>query len=44
MGSTDYKDVDDPSEKIAKTNAMLARNAVHLAGLLKQSGYPGASQ
>lgn len=43
MGSTDYKDVEDPGEKIAKTNAMLARNAVHLATLLKQSGYPGAS-
>lgn len=44
MGSTDYKDLEDPSEKIAKTNAMLARNAVHLARLLKGSGYPGASQ
>jgi multimeric flavodoxin WrbA len=44
MGSIDYKDVDDPGEKIAKTNAMLARNAVHLATLLKQSGYPGASE
>ncbi|WP_407295600.1 flavodoxin family protein [Stutzerimonas zhaodongensis] len=44
MGSTDYKDVEDPGEKIGKTNAMLARNAVHLAKLLKQSGYPGASQ
>ena len=44
MGSTDYKDVKDPGEKIGKTNAMLARNAVHLAKLLKQSGYPGASQ
>lgn len=44
MGSIDYKDVQDPGEKIAKTNAMLARNAVHLATLLKQSGYPGASE
>jgi multimeric flavodoxin WrbA len=44
MGSTDYKDVEDPGEKISKTNAMLARNAVHLAKLLKQAGYPGASQ
>jgi multimeric flavodoxin WrbA len=44
MGSIDYKDMDDPGEKIAKTNAMLARNAVHLATLLKQSGYPGASE
>ncbi|MFL9815393.1 flavodoxin family protein [Stutzerimonas sp. VN223-3] len=44
MGSTDYKDLDAPSEKVTKTNAMLARNAVHLATLLKQSGYPGASE
>ncbi|MGK9065524.1 flavodoxin family protein [Stutzerimonas chloritidismutans] len=44
MGSTDYKDLEEPSEKITKTNEMLARNAVHLAQLLKDSGYPGASQ
>jgi len=44
MGSTDYKDLDAPSEKVSKTNAMLARNAVHLATLLKQSGYPGAPE
>ncbi|AHL74479.1 flavodoxin [Stutzerimonas stutzeri] len=43
MGSIDYKDLDNPGEKITKTNAMLARNAVHLAKLLKQAGYPGAS-
>ncbi|AFN79069.1 flavodoxin family protein [Stutzerimonas nitrititolerans] len=43
MGSTDYKDA-GPREKTANTNAMLARNAVHLAKLLKQSGYPGASE
>jgi multimeric flavodoxin WrbA len=44
MSSTDYKDLDASPEKITKTNAMLARNAVHLATLLKQSGYPGASE
>ncbi|WP_413043169.1 flavodoxin family protein [Pseudomonas sp. YJ42] len=43
MGSIDYKDLDHPGEKITKTNAMLARNAVHLAKLLKQADYPGAS-
>ncbi len=43
MGATDYKDA-GPREKTANTNAMLARNAVHLAKLLKQSGYPGASE
>ncbi|OCX21715.1 flavodoxin [Stutzerimonas xanthomarina] len=43
MGSTDYKDA-GPREKTANTNAMLARNAVHLAKLLKESGYPGASE
>lgn len=43
MGSTDYKDA-GPREKTANTNAMLARNAMHLAKLLKQSGYPGASE
>lgn len=44
MGSTDYKDLSRPAEKVIKTNAMLARNAVHLAHLLKQSGYPGAAE
>jgi len=34
MGSTDYKDA-GPREKTANTNAMLARNAVHLAKLRK---------
>jgi len=43
MGSTDYKDA-EPSEKTANATAMLSRNAVHLAKLLKQSGYPGASE
>ena len=43
MGSTDYKEA-GPREKTANTNAMLARNAMHLAKLLKQSGYPGASE
>ncbi|MHB0817040.1 flavodoxin family protein [Stutzerimonas stutzeri] len=40
MGSTDYKDA-EPSEKTANATAMLTRNAVHLAKLLKRSGYPG---
>lgn len=41
MGSTDYKDLDQPYEKTAETTRMLASNAVHLARLLKADGYPG---
>lgn len=41
MGSTDFKDLDQTPEKVAETARMVAANAVHLAGLLKESPYPG---
>ena len=41
MGEVDYKDLKKTPEKTALTNRMLARNAGHLAALLKASPYPG---
>ena len=41
MGSTDFKDLDEVPEKVAKTAAMVAGNAAHLARLLKDAPYPG---
>jgi multimeric flavodoxin WrbA len=42
MGSTDYKDLPAPPEKVAETTATAARNAAHLAKLLAAEGYPAA--
>lgn len=44
MGSTDYKDLKKTPEKVRQTIDMLASNAAHLAGLLKQRTYPGVPQ
>lgn len=41
MGSTDYKDLEETPEKTANATAMMVRNAVHLARLLKENPYPG---
>lgn len=41
MGSTDFKDLDQTPEKVTQTAGMVAANAVHLAGLLKEKPYPG---
>lgn len=41
MGSVDFKDLEKTPEAVAKTAAMVAGNATHLAGLLKASPYPG---
>lgn len=40
-GSMNFIDLDEISETTAMTNRMLARNAAHLAGLLKRHSYPG---
>lgn len=40
MGSTDYKDLEDKPEKTTQTTKTSARNAVHLARLLKENNYP----
>lgn len=42
MGKTDFRDLDRVPAKVAESVAMLARNTVHLARLLKGAEYPGA--
>jgi multimeric flavodoxin WrbA len=42
MGSVDFKDLPETPEKVAKTAAMVATNAAHLAQLLKTNPLPGA--
>ena len=41
MGSTDFKDLKTVPRKVSETAAMLASNAAHLAGLLRQRPFPG---
>ena len=41
MGSVDFKDLDETPEAVTKTARMVAGNAAHLAGLLKDAPYPG---
>lgn len=41
MGSTDFKDLDETPEMVAKTAKMVAGNATHLARLLTSEPYPG---
>lgn len=43
MHGTDYQDLDETPEATATTTATVARNAAHLARLLKASPYPPAS-
>jgi len=40
LGSIDYKDLDPPPDSVASSMADVARNASHLAQLLKDSPYP----
>jgi multimeric flavodoxin WrbA len=40
MQGVDYKDLDAPPDPVAKTTAVLARNAVHLAKVLRTNPYP----
>ncbi|MDQ2892969.1 MAG: NAD(P)H-dependent oxidoreductase [Pseudomonadota bacterium] len=44
MGSIDFKDLDQTPDKVIKTAKMVAGNAAHLAGLLKDKPYPGESE
>ena len=44
MGSTDYADLRKPYDKTAQATAMMAANAVHLAGLLAKKIYPGVAE
>jgi len=41
MGSTNFKDLPKTPDKVTKTAKMVAGNAAHLAGLLKEKPYPG---
>ena len=38
--TVDYRDLDETPEEVARATATLARNAVHLASLLKETPYP----
>ena len=40
-GPTDFKDLPKTPDKVTKTAKMVAGNAAHLAGLLKDKPYPG---
>lgn len=40
MQSKDYNDLDEVPEAVARTTAVAARNAVHLANLLRGEKYP----
>lgn len=40
MNPKDYLDLDETPEAVASTTATLARNAAHLARVLRASGYP----
>lgn len=40
MGGRDFKDLDETPEAVASTTQNAARNAVHLAGLLRDHPYP----
>ena len=41
MGSVDFKDLEHTPRKVTQTARMVAANAAHLAGLLKEKPYPG---
>ncbi|MGX7895610.1 flavodoxin family protein [Tsuneonella sp. HG222] len=41
MGSVDFKDLEHRPRKVSQTAGMVAANAAHLAGLLKDAPYPG---
>lgn len=41
MQTTDYNDLDETPKETARATAMMARNIVHVAALLKENEYPG---
>jgi len=41
MGDVNFVDLEHRPRKVSKTAKMVASNAAHLAGLLKQAPYPG---
>lgn len=44
MGSTNFVDLDETPDAVKTMISMLARNTVHLAGLLKNSQYPASEE
>ena len=44
MHKTNFVDLPETPDQVARTAAMLASNAAHLAGLLKGNEYPGVPQ
>lgn len=44
MGSTNFIDLEEIPEEVETMISMLARNTAHLAGVLKQSQYPGQDE
>ncbi len=44
MGSKDFRELTPPPENVANAAALAASNAVHLAGLLKGTAYPGVAK
>lgn len=42
MHTTDYKDLDETPEKVAAATATAARNAAHLARVLREREYPNS--
>ncbi|MEU7476407.1 NAD(P)H-dependent oxidoreductase [Lentzea sp. NPDC042327] len=43
MQTVDYNDLDETPDEVKSTNATAARNAAHLARLLRADGYPAVS-
>ncbi|MGO2746671.1 flavodoxin family protein [Microbacterium sp.] len=43
MHTTDYKDLEETPEKVSASITTSVTNAIHLAGLLRQSSYPATS-
>lgn len=43
MHTTDYKDLEQTPEKVSASITTSLTNAVHLAGLLRETGYPASS-
>ncbi|WP_206477039.1 flavodoxin family protein [Microbacterium sp. KRD172] len=43
MHTTDYKDLEQTPEKVSASITTSLTNAIHLAGLLRETGYPASS-
>ncbi len=43
MQGQDFKDLPQTPDKVQQTTRSMARNALHLAGLLRDAQYPGSA-